>query len=78
MPQRRSRRYAGACGRDPFRQFVSTENDHPSALDQLMDKNVATALVDRLLHHAHIVLTDGESVRLAEATSGQEVVRLGG
>ncbi len=53
-----------------------SSNLHPSAFDQLMDKNVATALVDRLLHHAHVVLTDGESVRLADATSGKGVVPL--
>ncbi len=58
------------------RSVAVSSNLHPSAFDQLMDKNLATALVDRLLHHAHVVLTDGESVRLADATSGKGVVPL--
>ncbi len=32
---------------------------------------------DRLLHHAHVVLTEGASYRLAEATAGKGVVPLG-
>ena len=35
-----------------------------------MPKTLATATVDRLLHHAHVVLTDGASYRRAEATAG--------
>jgi DNA replication protein DnaC len=58
------------------RSVAVSSNLHPSAFDQLMDKNLATALVDRLLHHAHVVFTDGESVRLADATSGKGVVPL--
>ncbi len=38
-----------------------------------MPKTLATATVDRLLHHAHLVLTEGTSLRLAEATSGKGV-----
>lgn len=34
------------------------------------------ATVDWLLHHAHIVLTEGTSLRLAEATAGKEVIPL--
>ena len=58
------------------RSIAISSNLHPSGFDQLMDKNLATALVDRLLHHAHVVLTDGESVRLADATSGKGVMPL--
>jgi len=36
-----------------------------------MPKSLATATVDRLLHHAHIVLTEGTRLRLAEATAGK-------
>jgi hypothetical protein len=36
-----------------------------------MPETLATATVDRLLHHAHIVLTEGTSLRLAEATAGK-------
>ncbi len=57
--------------RSPCRQ-----NLHPSGFDQLMDKTIASALVDRLMHHAHAIVTDGESVRLADAMSGKGVVPL--
>jgi DNA replication protein DnaC len=36
-----------------------------------MPKTLATATVDRLLHHAHIVVTQGDSFRLTEATAGK-------
>ncbi|MBF6309064.1 ATP-binding protein, partial [Nocardia farcinica] len=32
-----------------------------------------TATVDRLLHHAHVVVTDGDSYRLTQATNGEGV-----
>jgi len=35
------------------------------------------ATVDRLLHHAHICQTTGESVRLSQALAGQGVSPLG-
>ncbi|OIJ86751.1 hypothetical protein BIV23_43500 [Streptomyces monashensis] len=44
--------------------------------DSAMPKTLATAAVDRLLHHAHIVLTEGSSLRLTQATSGQGVIPL--
>ena len=31
----------------------------------------ATATVDRLLHHAHLCQTSGESVRLSQALTGE-------
>ncbi|HET9897613.1 MAG TPA: hypothetical protein VFQ44_22005 [Streptosporangiaceae bacterium] len=34
------------------------------------------ATVDRLLHHAHLVLTKGDSHRLAEALTGKGVIPL--
>ena len=33
----------------------------------------ANATVDRLLHHAHVVLTTGDSIRLTQATTGDGV-----
>jgi DNA replication protein DnaC len=33
-----------------------------------------TATVDRLLHHSHVVVTQGDSHRLAEASTGRGVV----
>ena len=44
--------------------------------DELMPKTLATATVDRLLHHAHLVTTEGTSLRLAEATTGKGVIPL--
>ena len=38
-----------------------------------MPKTLATATVDRLLHHAHTCVTDGQSYRLAQATAGKGV-----
>lgn len=58
------------------RSVAVSSNLHPSGFDQLMDRTIATALVDRLMHHAHLVLTEGESVRLADATSGKGVTPL--
>ncbi len=55
------------------RSVAVTSNLHPSGFDTIMPKTLATATVDRLLHHAHIVLTEGTSHRLAEATTGKGV-----
>jgi DNA replication protein DnaC len=58
------------------RSVAVSSNVHPAGFDELMPKTLATATVDRLLHHAHVCLTSGESVRLAQATSGKGVVPL--
>jgi DNA replication protein DnaC len=58
------------------RSLAISSNLHPSGLDELMPKTLATATVDRLLHHAHIVVTQGDSFRLTEATSGKGVTPL--
>jgi len=50
-----------------------SSNLHPSGFDEIMPKTLATATVDRLMHHAHIVVTQGDSFRLTQATSGQGV-----
>jgi DNA replication protein DnaC len=55
------------------RSVAVTSNIHPSGFDTIMPKTLATATVDRLLHHAHVVLTEGTSLRLAEATAGAGV-----
>jgi DNA replication protein DnaC len=41
-----------------------------------MPKTIANATVDRLLHHAHVVLTAGDSIRLTQATTGKGVTQL--
>ena len=38
-----------------------------------MPKTLATATVGRLLHHAHVVVTQGDSFRLDQATAGMGV-----
>jgi DNA replication protein DnaC len=48
----------------------------PVAFDELMPKTLATATVDRLMHHAHLCQTAGESVRLTQAVAGQGVIPL--
>jgi DNA replication protein DnaC len=58
------------------RSVAVTSNLHPSGFDTIMPKTLATATVDRLLHHAHVVLTEGTSLRLSEATAGRGVVPL--
>jgi DNA replication protein DnaC len=60
------------------RSIALSSNIHPAGFDELMPKTLAAATVDRLLHHAHVVLTEGqESYRLAQATTGKGVVPLG-
>src|SRR4051794_29470390 len=59
------------------RSIALTSNIHPAGFDELMPKTLAAATVDRLLHHAHVLLTDGtDSYRLAQATAGQGVMPL--
>ena len=56
------------------RSIAICSNIHPSGSDELMPKSIATATVDRLMHHAHILITDGQdSYRLAPATAGKGV-----
>jgi DNA replication protein DnaC len=58
------------------RSVIVTSNLHPSGFDTIMPKTLATATVDRLLHHAHLVLAEGGSQRLAEALNGTGVTPL--
>jgi hypothetical protein len=53
-----------------------TPGPSPAGFDELMPKTLATATVDRLLHHAHVCQTTGESVRLSQAITGQGVTPL--
>ena len=59
------------------RSIAISSNLHPSGFDELMPKTLATATVDRLLHHAHLCQTTGESIRLAQALAGAGVAPLG-
>ena len=47
------------------RSVAVTSNLHPSGFDSIMPKTLATATVDRLLHHAHLVATNGTQTGLA-------------
>ena len=58
------------------RSLAVTSNIHPDGFDTIMPKTLATAAVDRLLHHAHVIITEGTSLRLTEATAGRGVVPL--
>jgi DNA replication protein DnaC len=59
------------------RSIAISSNLHPSGFDDLMPKTLATATVERLLHHAHVLITDGQdSYRLAQATAGKGVMPL--
>jgi len=55
------------------RSVAVSSNLHPAAFDELMPKTLATATVDRLLHHAHVCQTSGDSVRLSQALARQGV-----
>ena len=55
------------------RSVAISSNLHPSGFDELMPKTLATATVNRLLHHAHLCQTTGDSVRLSQALAGKGV-----
>ena len=50
-----------------------SSNIHPAKFDQLMPKTIAPAAVDRLLHHAHMITTSGDSIRMSQARNGKGV-----
>ena len=52
---------------------LSPANLHSAGFDTIM---LPTATADRLLRHAHLIVTGGPSLRLAEATAGKGVVPL--
>ncbi|GAB2823837.1 IS21-like element ISSme2 family helper ATPase IstB [Actinocorallia aurea] len=58
------------------RSIILTSNTHPKGFDSIMPKTLASAGVDRLLHHAHLILTSGESFRLIDAKNGGGVIPL--
>jgi hypothetical protein len=60
------------------RSVAISSNLYPSWFDEQMPKALATATVDRPLHHAHGCQTSGDSVGLTQALVGQRVSRSGG
>ena len=55
------------------RSVAISSNLYPAAFDELMPKTLATATVDRLLHHAQICQTTGDSIRLSQALTRKGV-----
>jgi DNA replication protein DnaC len=58
------------------RSIALSSNLHPAGFAELMPKTLATATVDRLLHHAHICQISGDSIRLTQALDGKGVMPL--
>jgi DNA replication protein DnaC len=52
------------------RALAMSSSLHPSGFDEIMPRTLATATVDRLLRHAHVVVTQGESFRLTGPPPG--------
>ena len=40
------------------------------------DDIIAAATIDRLVHHAHVIITEGNSLRLSDAVAGRGVMPL--
>lgn len=59
------------------RSLAVTSDIHPAGFDTIMPKTLATATVDRLRHHAQVIIAEGTSLRLTEASAGCGVVPLG-
>jgi DNA replication protein DnaC len=55
------------------RALALSSNLHPAGFDELMPKTLATATVDRLMHHAHLCQTSGKSIRMSQALAGTGV-----
>lgn len=58
------------------RSVAISSNVHPGGFDQLLPATLATAAVDRFMHHAHLVVTEGDSYRFAQARDGKGVTPL--
>jgi DNA replication protein DnaC len=49
---------------------------HAGGFDELLPATQATAAVDRFMHQAHVVVTEGDSYRFAQARDGKGVTPL--
>jgi DNA replication protein DnaC len=58
------------------RAVALSSNIHPGGFDQLLPATIATAVVDRFMHHAHVVVTEGDSYPFAQARDGKGVTPL--
>jgi protocatechuate 3,4-dioxygenase beta subunit len=55
------------------RSVAVTSNLGPSGFDTIMPKTLATATVNRLRRHAHLITIKGDNHRLAQALAGKGV-----
>jgi DNA replication protein DnaC len=55
------------------RSIAMSSNVHPGGFDELLPGTVASPAVDRFMHHAHLVVTEGDSYRFAQARNGKGV-----
>ena len=55
------------------RSVAVSSNVHPAAFDELIPKTLATATVDRLLHHAHVNVSNELLPPVHEAGAEQVV-----
>ncbi|MEU6956228.1 hypothetical protein [Streptomyces sp. NPDC045714] len=70
---------AALTGHDPktVKRYVEARNGGRNPYErEPRPKSLAGASTDRLMHHAHLVTTTGDSHRLAEALAGKGVVPL--
>ena len=58
------------------RSIALSSNLHPAGFDELMPKTTANATADRLLHHAHIAMTAGDSIRPTQTTAAKGMTPL--
>jgi DNA replication protein DnaC len=56
------RRALGRANAYEKRSLILTSNLHPARFDTIFPKGLATAAVDRLLHHAHVIVTEGHRI----------------
>jgi hypothetical protein len=52
--------------------------DQPQVVEDFFRRVLSTVAVDRRLHHAHVIVTEGQSHRLTEALDGRGVMSIGG
>lgn len=53
--------------------LAMTAHIHPAGFDATMSKTLASAAVDRFLHHAHVILSESTSLQLSQAAAPREM-----
>jgi hypothetical protein len=71
---RKSRQFADRMRAEEDRLLVDEAPHSAICVSQMCLDWTRLATVDRLLHHAHLILTTGGSRRLAEALAGKGVI----